>query len=166
MWYLALIFVIILLLIEKFINNKQDLQEQINKDTEIDYSKKYIKKEYLLTQTELKFYKILKSITDEMNLVICPQIPLYEIVKNIEYKDFNKIASKSIDFVVAEQNLKIKLCIELDDYTHKQEKRIKRDNFINELLKNTDVKMIRVPVQNFYDKEKLKNDIIKNLQII
>ena len=166
MWYLALILVIILLLIEKFINNKQDLQEPINKDTEIDYSKKYIKKEYLLTQTELKFYKILKSITDEMNLVICPQIPLYEIVKNIEYKDFNKIASKSIDFVIAEQNLKIKLCIELDDYTHKQEKRIKRDNFINELLKNTDVKIIKVPVQNFYDKEKLKNDIIKNLQII
>ena len=43
---------------------------------------KYIKKDYLLTQTELKFYKILKSVTDELDLIICPQIPLYEIVKN------------------------------------------------------------------------------------
>ena len=161
MWYVLLFLIIILLLMKKFIN-KNNIQNQYNdKENNIDYNKKYIKKEYLLTPTELKFYKILKSITDEMNLVICPQIPLYEIVKNIDYKDFNKIASKSIDFVITEQNLKIKLCIELDDYTHKQERRIKRDKFINDLLIATNVKMIRIPVQNFYDKEKLKKEIEK-----
>lgn len=164
MLYLVLIVLIIILVLEKIINIRNLQEKNNNRNKDIDYSEKYIKKEYLLTQTELKFYKILKNITDDMNLVICPQVPLYEIVKNIEYKDFNRIASKSIDFVITEQNLKIKLCIELDDYTHKQAKRIKRDNFVNKLLSETKIKILRIPVQNFYDKEKLKNDINEKLK--
>ena len=130
MWYVVLILVILILILERFIND--DLIEK-NKKEEIDYSEKYIKKDYLLTQTELKFYKILKSITDELNLIICPQVPLYQVVRNVEYKDFSRISNKTIDFLITEQNLKIRICVELDDYTHKQQKRIKRDNFVNEL---------------------------------
>ncbi len=158
MLYIVLIIVIILLIIEKFLNINNE-----NEIKNINYNEKYVKKEYLLTQTELKFYKILKQITDELNLTICPQIPLYQIVKNIEYKDFNKISNKSIDFVITENNLKIKLCIELDDYTHKQEKRRKRDDFVNKLLEETNVKMVRIPVQNYYNKDKLKEKIKESL---
>ena len=154
MWYIVLILIIISLIAEKFININNE-----NEIKNINYNEKYIKKEYLLTQTELKFYKILKQITDELNLTVCPQIPLYQIVKNIEYKDFNKISNKTIDFVITENNLKIKLCIELDDYTHKQEKRKKRDDFINKLLEETNVKIIRIPVQNYYNKDELKEKI-------
>lgn len=117
----------------------------------------YTKKEYLLTPTELKFYKILKQITDEMNLIICPQVSLYEIVKSKEYKNFNKIARKTIDFVITEQNLKIKYCIELDDYTHSRQNRIERDNFLNNLFESVDIKLIRVKVQSYYNIEELKN---------
>ena len=158
MLYIVLIIVIILLIIEKFLNINNE-----NEIKNINYNEKFVKKEYLLTQTELKFYKILKQITDELNLTICPQIPLYQIVKNIDYKDFNKISNKSIDFVIAENNLKIKLCIELDDYTHKQEKRKKRDNFVNKLLEETNVKIVRIPVQNYYNKDELKEKIKESL---
>ena len=134
-------------------NNSPTPQDDLQN---INYNDKYIKKDYLLTQTELKFYKLLKPITNELNLIICPQIPLYDIVKNIEYKDFNKIASKSIDFVITEPNLKIKFCIELDDYTHKQIKRIKRDEFVEKLFNDLNIKILRIPVQNFYDITELK----------
>ncbi len=163
MEYIILILIIIILILEKYINNNLKNQKD-KKEKLINYDNKYEKKEYLLTQTELKFYKILKDITDEMNLIICPQVSLYGIIKNKEYKDFNKIARKTIDFVITEQNLKIKLCIELDDYTHNQKRRITRDNFVNEILKATNVKILRIPVQNFYDKEKLKNNIIEILK--
>lgn len=134
----------------------------INNNTNINkpnYNKDYIKKEYLLTQTELRFYKILRNITDELDLTVCPQVALYEIVKNKNFKDFSKIASKTIDFVICEQNLKIKLCIELDDYTHNREKRKQRDIFINNLFKDTNIKILRINVQNFYNKENLKKEI-------
>lgn len=142
----------------ELINNIFNLFNNTNVN-KINYSEKYVKKEYLLTPTELKFYKILKNITDELNLVICPQVAMYEIVKNRNFKDFNKIASKTIDFVICEENLKIKLCIELDDYTHNREKRKQRDEFINNLFKDTNIKILRIKVQNYYDKEELKNKI-------
>lgn len=129
----------------------------------INYNEKYVKKYYLLTQTELKFYKLLKSITDELNLVICPQVALYEIVCNKDFRDFNRIQNKCIDFVIAEPNLKIKFCIELDDYTHTKNRRIKRDEFINKLFNDLNMRLIRIPVQNYYDLNELKLKIKESL---
>lgn len=160
MIYLVIfILMLMIILLEEIIKKRNNSPTPQN----INYKNKYIKKEYLLTQTELKFYKLLKNITDEMGLIICPQIPLYEIVKNVELKDFNKIQSKSIDFVITEPNLKIKICIELDDYSHLREKRKERDNFVNKLFNDLDIKLIRMPVQNFYNLEELKNKIKESL---
>lgn len=160
MLYIILILVIILLIFEKIIdkrNNKIEIQEQTN---EINYNNYYEKKEYLLTKNELNFYKVLKQITDELNLNLFVQVSLYSIVKNKNYKDFNKIKSKSIDFVIAEKNCKIKLCIELDDSTHEETKRIERDEFINKLFKDLNIKLIRIKVNNYYSIEQLKNIIL------
>lgn len=159
MLFIGIILCIIAIILEAYVSERINILENIN----INYNEKYVKKDYLLTQTELKFYKSLKQITDELNLVICPQVTLYQIVNNKNYKDFNKIKSKSIDFVIAEPNLKIKLCIELDDYTHKQSKRIKRDDFINNLFNDLGIKLIRIPVQNYYDLEDLRNKIKESL---
>lgn len=163
MWFLVVLYILAIVLgpvINKIINNIENVDYNVEN---MNYSEKYTKKHYLLTQTELKFYKLLKQITDELNLVICPQVTLYQIVQNKNYKDFSKIQSKSIDFVIAEPNLKIKLCIELDDYTHNSNKRIKRDEFINKLFNDLEIKLIRIPVQSYYDLEDLKNKIKESL---
>jgi len=153
--------IIMILVIVIFILILQNIKLQVDTSPtspveEINYNTKYIKKDYLLTSTELKFYKLLKTITDELNLTICPQVALYEILRNKDFKDFNKIQSKSIDFVIAEPNLKIKMCIELDDSSHYQKKRIKRDEFINKLFDDLGIRLIRIPLQSFYDLEDLK----------
>ena len=127
------------------------------------YKKDFEKKEYLLTPTELKFYKLLKTITEELNYTLFTQIALYEIVNCKNFKNFNKIKSKSIDFVITEKNCKIKLCIELDDKTHNANKRIERDNFINNMFKELDIKLLRIPVQNFYNLEELKQKIQESI---
>ena len=159
MWFLVIILFIIVAILEAIVAEKKS--NEVNEN--INYNEKYTKKEYLLTQTELKFYKLLKQITDELNLVICPQVTLYQIVQNKNYKDFNKIQNKSIDFVITEPNLKVKLCIELDDYTHKKDKRVKRDEFINKLFNDLEIKLIRIPVQNYYNLEELKRKIEESL---
>lgn len=159
---ILVLIIIIIILILKNIKLKNTMSPTLPKE-EINYDTKYVKRDYLLTQTELKFYKLLKTITDEMNLTICPQVPLYEILRNKDYKDFNKIQSKSIDFVITEPNLKIKMCIELDDASHYQAKRLQRDEFINKLFTDLDIKLIRVPVKSFYDLEELKSKIQESL---
>ena len=132
-------------------------------EKEQNYSLLYSKKEYLLTQQELKFYKLLKMITDKNNLNLFSQVTLYEIVRNKEMKDFNKIKSKSIDFVITDVNCKIKICIELDDVTHLKENRQQRDKFIDELFKQLDIKLIRIPVQNYYNLNDIENKIKESL---
>lgn len=157
----ALIFVIIILLLDIIINktstNKIDYKGNIN------YNKTYEKKNYLLTQKELKFYKLLKSITNKNNLNLFTQVALYEIIKSKNIKDFNKIKSKTIDFVITDSNCQIKLCIELDDSTHIQEKRQERDKFINELFKQLDIKLLRIPEQSFYNLQELEEKIKESI---
>lgn len=117
----------------------------------------------MLTQTELKFYKILKQITDKLELNLFCQVAMYELINTKDYKNFNRIKNKSIDFVITEKNCKIKLCIELDDNTHNQQKRIERDNFINKIFAEANTKLIRIQTQNYYDIEKLESMIKESL---
>lgn len=159
---IALIFVIIVLILERFMNKEKN--NKIEKDNNVvNYSTIYEKKEYILTQNELKFYKLLKYITDRNNLFIFTQVSLYEIVKNKNYTDFNKIKSKTIDFVITDINTKIKICIELDDPTHIREDRQQRDKFINDLFNQLEIKLLRVPVQNWYDSKQLEQKIKESL---
>lgn len=151
----VLIFVIIILMMD-LILTKIPKQEKIENE---DLSSLYEKKTYLLTQNELKFYKLLKSITDKNNLNLFSQVALYEIIKYKNIKDFNKIKSKTIDFVITDSNCKIKLCIELDDPTHIKENRQKRDEFINKLFKDLDIKLLRIPTQNYYNIKELEKYI-------
>lgn len=155
----ALIFVIIILMMD-IILTKIPKQEKIENE---DLSSLYEKKTYLLTQNELKFYKLLKSITDKNNLNLFSQVALYEIIKSKNIKYFNKIKSKTIDFVITDVNCKIKLCIELDDPTHIKENRQKRDKFVDNLFKELNIKLIRIPVQGYYNLSELENKIKESL---
>lgn len=155
----ALIFVIIILMMD-LILTKIPKQEKIENE---DLSSIYEKKTYLLTQNELKFYKLLKSITDKNNLNLFSQVALYEIIKSKNIKYFNKIKSKTIDFVITDVNCKIKLCIELDDPTHIKENRQKRDKFVDNLFKELNIKLIRIPVQSYYKLNELENKIKESL---
>ena len=157
-----LIFIIIILILEKIINKKPKEEKQINTKN-IDYSSLYSKKEYIMTSEELKFYKLLKSITNKYNLIIFTQVSLYAIIKSNNIKDFNKIKSKSIDYVITDNNGKIKFCIELDDESHLKENRQERDKFINELLKQIRIKLIRIPKQNFYNLQELEEKIKESI---
>lgn len=157
----ALIFVIIILILDIIIN-KLPKQENENIDNK-NLSSLYERKNYLLTQNELKFYKLLKNITDKYNLNLFSQVALYEIIKSKNIKDFNKIKSKTIDFVITDINCKIKLCIELDDPTHIKENRQKRDEFINSLFNELNIILIRMPVQSYYNLSELENEIKESL---
>lgn len=157
----ALIFVIIVLVIDIIISKMpKNEQEEI---TNMDFSSLYEKKMYLLTQNELKFYKLLKSITDKNNLNLFSQVALYEIVRSKDIKSFNKVKSKTIDFVITDVNCKINICIELDDPTHIKQNRQKRDGFIDNLFKELNIKLIRIPVQSYYNLNELEYKIKESL---
>ena len=124
----------------------------------------YYKKTYFFTKNEFYFYKALKEIACELELEIFPKVRLADIIepprndKNWQTA-FNKIKAKHIDFVLCEnQTFKPKLVIELDDKSHITEKRIQRDQFVDEALKSAHLQIIHT-----YGTQNLKDKIIEAL---
>lgn len=155
---ITIITIVLYIQIETYKQKTKEIRQK-----EIKEKNEYKKKNYLLTQTELKFYKVLKEITDELNLVICPQVAMYEVINTTNQSTFNKISRKSVDFTICRQNLEIICCIELDDYTHNRTKRIKRDIFVNKIFADANQKLLRIQVRNIYNKQELKGKLINCL---
>lgn len=152
-YFFAVIFFILGLILKLLNEDKRD--NNIN----------YLVKNNPMTETEQKFINYLKVFTDKYNLIILPQIQLQSIFKTIDKKDisnFNKIKSKSVDFAIVDNKYNYKLFIELDDYTHNRQDRIKRDVFVNNLFRTYNLKLKRIKVQNNYNLEELEN-IIKEV---
>lgn len=125
--------------------------------------KNYIKRNSIMTQTEQNFYKLLKLITTKYNCEIFAQVSLYSIIQPLNYKALNRIRSKSIDYVITDKEYNIKLCIELDDYTHNKQERIKRDNFVNNIFKKTKIKLLRIPIEQAFIVERIEKQIKESL---
>lgn len=157
MFYLVLIFVIFALLLKRYLDKKYPKHDTTTSNS--NYKVIYSKKEYLLTNNELKFYKLLKIVTDRNNLNLFSQVALYEIVNSVNIKDFNKIKSKTIDFVITDINGKILICLVLDDPTHLNAKRQERDNFIETLFKELNINLMRIPVQSYYNMKDIEAKI-------
>lgn len=166
MLYIMLIFIIIVLILEKIVNNNSDSKAKENKTS----LSNYVKKDYVMTQTELIFYRELKKVTDKLELSIFPQVNLERIINvkdnnnNNNKADRNRIKSRSIDYtIVNNKNCKIICCIELDDYTHNYKNRTERDNFINELFNIVGIKLYRIKVNNLYNLEELEKKLKERL---
>lgn len=121
--------------------------------------KDFIYKRNPMTETEKKFISYLKPITDKNNLIIITQVPLQAIFKTNNQSNFNKIKAKTIDFALVDNNYNYKGFIELDDYTHNRENRIKRDIFVNELFNINNLKLKRIKVTKNYNLIDLDNYI-------
>ena len=158
--------------INENINEGSNSTDACKTNNVIDYKKYYRPKRYVISKNELNFYTVLLEIAKELDLIVFSQVSLYNILETrpeLDYKTktiyFNKISAKSIDFVLVDKkSCRIKLCIELDDNTHKQTKRIERDNFINELFKELEIDLLRYPTYNMYYKDTLKKRIQENIK--
>lgn len=152
-------------------NMNSNTNISINTNVGENFNAFYKPKIYLITLNELVFHNVLLEIAKELDLILCSQVSLYNIVetrkgldKSNETKYFNKISRKSIDFVLVDKkDCRIRLCIELDDGTHKKYNRIERDKFINKLFKDLNINLLRIPSKFHYNKEELKNLIENNI---
>lgn len=111
----------------------------------------------ILTENEYKFYKELKKITDENNLIIFPKVGLKDIFevsnRHNYFSWFEKISRKHIDFLIYDKSLNLKFAIELDDKSHQNPKAFKNDNFKNNLFKNNNITLYRIKAKMEYTEE-------------
>lgn len=148
------------------INQEPTIKTDDKESIDEHYHNQYIpyRPKYFLTKNELYFYKELKEIAKDNNLVVLAKIRLADLVE-VEPMDkskwqtyFNKINKKHVDFALANpQNLQIKLLIELDDYSH-NEQQYERDRFVEAIYNKTGYKLLRVK-GTFNLKEKVEGTL-------
>lgn len=145
-WVIFILFIKILL--NKYTNKIKIKNKLIN-----NYSKKQ-----LMTKYERYFYDILIELKSELNIEIMPQLNLASIInKEGNYKYRNELF-RNIDFGIFSKDYKeLLLLIEINDKTHNNYNRRKRDIKVDNIVDNAGIKLIK-----FYSNYPNKKDYIKN----
>lgn len=148
-WILIIaLLVVIAILLMKQRQPADNTKPEENKDTKKDYSQSYQRK-YLLTKNEYREYMKLRQYAAEKSLMICPKVRLLDIIEprkgEKDYKSlFYKVQAKHVDFVICDQDLRIKGILELDDGSHDTPDRKERDEFVDQILSSVGYKVIHV----------------------
>lgn len=121
-------------------------QSQEEEKTEIDYRNSYQARQ-LFSKNEWENYKKLRDIAQIKGYIICPKVRLLDIIEPRSGADhyktlFYKVQAKHVDFVICDYNMHIKAIIELDDGSHERKDRQERDEFVNQILRSVDYKVI------------------------
>jgi very-short-patch-repair endonuclease len=131
----------------------------------------YERRGVLLTPAEINFLRTLYSAAREDWLVFS-MVRLADIIKvrpktRKSQSWQNRIFGKHIDFVLCDpETLEVKLCIELDDSSHRRPDRVARDKFVNVALTAAGLSLLRVKVQEKYETALLRKDIEDALGIV
>ena len=129
---------------------------------------RYNRKYFIMTEREQEFYKKLKLVCGD-SILIFPQIHLSSLffhnVKGQNFKlAFRFINRLSVDFVLVDsRNFKTLLAIELDDSTHNEKDRVKRDLIVNDIFKKANFPLLRIDSIKI-DNEKLKEMILETIK--
>lgn len=114
-------------------NTGPDREEQRS-----DFSRAYQRK-YLFTLNEKHEFRKLVTWATARNYYVFPKVRLLDIIEprhNVDnYKKLLwKIQAKHVDFLICDQEMRIKFIIELDDNSHDRRDRTERDEFVGQAL--------------------------------
>ncbi len=121
----------------------------------------YVKKDFM-TNFELSFYDKLKPL--EANYKVIPQVPLSSLVDKVNRYKTPLELFRTIDFVIFDNNFHPLLLIELNDKTHHEKNRIKRDNKVKNIVSSAGLKIIFFYSEYSNEKEYVINRIMENIK--
>ena len=116
----------------------------------------------LLTPTEARFHACLLQITQERcRIQIKPR--LADVFQHEKQKGaFQMISQKHVDFLICRNDDWMPMLgIELDDASHNSAKVKERDMFVNLLFASTGVPLLRLPVQELDQMERLVEELTR-----
>ena len=155
---LAVIVVAAVLIVALKISSGSE-KRKVFKDNAYSYSAKPL----IMTYTEAQFFAKLNAAVEERYFVF-PQVHLSALLDHrVKGQDwhiaFRHINGKSVDYVLCDKaTLRPVYAIELDDATHSQRDRIKRDTEVERIFAEAQLPLVR-----FKNKDVSEEEIIKAL---
>lgn len=132
------------------------IAEEMKYEEETEYNKDVKNKEnynityepkYLMSLNEKSQYRKLYQWANNHNLIVFCKVRLLDLItprKNQEnYKGaLWKIQAKHVDFVICDQDIRVKCIVEISDGSHNRQDRADRDNFVTEVLQACGYKVL------------------------
>lgn len=147
--------------IDDIIDRITDFLSDVRKKAAKEIRYPYYLRDDFLSPSEQSFYMVLKHVVSD-RVLICPKVSLGDLfyVKAKDPSEFriytNKIDRKHIDFLLCDpKTVKPILGIELDDKSHKRIDRQERDEFVENVYKAANLKLIRIPAKRSYSTSEL-----------
>lgn len=109
----------------------------------------YYNKKSILTYREKIFYRHLQQKV-RSEFIIVPQAVISSFISCKYRKYRTKIDKKTVDFLIVNYEFEPIVAIELDDKSHLRPDRIERDRFVNQLMYDTNIKIVRIEVGKSY----------------
>jgi len=157
--YVILGLVVVAIILLKLVVSNASTKRKVFKDNVYSYTAKSL----MMTRIESEFFTKLDQAVSERYFVF-PQVHLSALldhrVKGQDWKfAFRHINGKSVDFVLCDkETLRPTYAIELDDLTHEQSDRRKRDAEVERIFKEANIPLVR-----FKNKDTSETEIIKAL---
>ncbi|HZX15074.1 MAG TPA: DUF2726 domain-containing protein [Thermodesulfobacteriota bacterium] len=132
----------------------------------------YQSRRYLFTQTERYFLGILDQFIDnryrkfgKVRLADIIQ-PQRELSRDKWHGAFNRIKSRRLDFVICKaSDLSIVGVVEIDDRAHDTLKRKDRNEFVDKVLQDAGIPVLRLPAKRGYVIGEIREAVTKKLGI-
>lgn len=117
----------------------------------------YERKDRLFSSAERSFLGVLEQIVGERYRII-GKVRIADIIRprkdlspSARTSALNRITSKHVDFAVCDpRTLQVVGVIELDDSSHRETGRQRRDEFVDAALSSAGVPLVRIPAQRAY----------------
>ncbi len=116
-----------------------------------------------MTESEKKFHQKLKKI-ETLGYIVIPQINLASVItKKSDYR-YNTELFRNIDFGLFDSNYNLLLLIELNDSSHKEATRHKRDLKVKEICESAKIKLIFFYTSYPNEQDYIISRILKELE--
>lgn len=113
----------------------------------------------LMSVAELSFHRALVASLPA-GITVYSKVRLCDLVNGKGPGAFNRIKAKHVDFVLcAASDSKILGVIELDDRSHEATSRMKRDAFVDDVLKSAAIPVLHVKAAQGYNVQSLREQM-------
>ena len=125
----------------------------------------YIPKKFL-SNNEYNFLTKFIDLENELHVNVVPQVNLASVIEKVSTSRFNTELFRNIDFGIFNSDYsKLLLLIELNDESHDNYHRKKRDIKVHDICNKAGIKLITFYTKYSNEKEYVKSRIIKELNI-
>ena len=163
--FVVLIFAIVIILIAVFYVIISRFGTSTSNDDAIDDTStvNYIPKKFL-TNNEYNILTKFIDLENELHVNIVPQVNLASVIQKVSDSRFNTELFRNIDFGIFNADYsKLLLLIELNDESHNEYHRKKRDIKVHDICNKAGIKLITFYTKYSNEKEYVKSIIIKEL---